>query len=181
MVDTISTHITLGGRLPRKLVPELCEVISHHSVSLDWDQELFQPTCEGDLLAACRSSGSPTSLFLCDHSAPWGEFVELQKFLVRHELHFDRYHESKYEISSELLCFRPELGTFRFLTDADERVIVPAENLLPAVELLGQVQRRLLRGEVHEAEALLGRCRAMLGEHLPPNFQDVPPLEIAAD
>jgi hypothetical protein len=180
MSDTMTVHITLGGRVPRLLVPELCAVIRSQSVALDWDQEWFQPEAEQDLLNACASADGPTPLFLCDHCAPWGEFRELQEFLVQHQLPFDRQHDAKFEFSSELLCFRPEMGSFHFLTNSDERIVVLAENLLPAVELLKQVQRHLLRGATQDAEALVRHCLATLKEHLPRDLPAVPPLEIVA-
>jgi hypothetical protein len=180
MSDTISAHITLGGRVPRTLVQELCQVIRNQSAGLEWDQELFQPETEDELLAACRNAEGPTPLFLCDHSAPWGEFAELQELLVKHQLPFDRQHDSKYEFSSELLCFRPDMGSFHFLTNSDERIVVLAEILVPALALLKQVQRHLLRGATQEAEALVRQCLATLKEHLPPDLPVVPPLEIVA-
>jgi len=180
MADTMSAHITLGGRVPRSLVPELCQVIRNQSASLDWDQELFEPKTEADLLAACSSAEGATPLFLCDHGVAWGEFAELQEFLVKHQLPFDRHHDSKYEISSELLRFRPDMGSFHFLTNSDERIVVLAENMLPALALLKQVQRNLRRGAIQEAEPLVRQCLATLKEHLPPDLPAVPPLEIVA-
>jgi len=181
MADTVSVHISLGGRIPRTLVPDLCQMIRNQGVGLDWDQGLFQPATETDLQTACTESGTAIPLRLCDHDAPWGEFAELQEFLVKHQLPFDRYHDSKYEFSSELLCFRPEMGSFRFLTDADERIVVLAERLSPAVEFLNRVQHHLHRGEVPAAQALVRECLSILYEHLPASLPDVPPLEIVAD
>ncbi len=181
MADTISAHICLGGRIPRALVPDLCQIIRNLGVGLDWDQGLFQPLAEADLQTACTESGTAIPLRLCDHDASWGEFAELQEFLVKQQLPFDRYHDSKYEFSSELLCFRPDMGSFRFLTDADERIVVPAEHLAPAVELLNRAQRHLHRGEVPVAQALVRECLTILKEQLPASLPDVPPLEIVAD
>ncbi len=70
-------------------------------------------------------------LRLYDEAARWGDFPELEAWLVRRRIVFDRFNERKYEISAERLVFRPDWGSVVHAANAGEQVVCEAEPLWP--------------------------------------------------
>src|SRR5215210_3066728 len=108
MPEEISAHITIGGRIPRELVSELCQLIGQEGVGLNWCSPAFEPATEQDLLAALDADESQLCLYA--DGAAWGEFQVLEPFLHAHQIPFDRHHDGKYDIISTILFYRPEQG-----------------------------------------------------------------------
>lgn len=176
MPEEISAHITIGGRFPRVLVPELCQLICEEGVGLDWCGKAFEPVGEQDLLAAVDAYSRNLRLFA--DCAAWGEFQSLEQFLEEHQIPFDRHHESKYEIACTTQFYRPDQGRLEFLTDEGEQIVCRAKPLRPVTAMLAQAHADAKRGRSQEAAFLIDECLQKLQEHLPPEIALLPALEI---
>jgi hypothetical protein len=173
MADYVAAHITIGGRVPRHIVPELCEVICQQGVSLDWGEFDFCPKTALDLHRGCRKISGRKMLRLHSDEAPYGNLDLLQAFLASRELPFDRWHESKYEIPCELMVYRPCSELRFFATDLEGAIVVRSEPLAGLARMLQDAQKLFRsRGKAATLE-VIRRCQRLVTQHLP---QPIPPL-----
>jgi len=181
MADYVAAHITIGGTVRERIVPNLCEAIVKQGVSLEWGEWNFCPESSEELLNARQDLASAKVLrVFCDEVA-YGNFTVLQEFLVDHQLPFDRWHESKYEIPCELMVYRPD-GALRFhLTNLEGEIVVRAEPLTGLAELLQQTQTLLRTRGKQAASQVLRRCQQLVAEHLPLAIPPLTALTIVAD
>jgi len=173
MADYVSAHITLGGRVPAQIGDKLCQAIAQEGLALDWCESVFCPGTPDDMLEARREIDDALVLRLYDDQVAWGEFQELEKFLVRHRIAFDRFNEGKYDISPGLVQYRPSLGKFNFACDAQGRVLVPASPLWEVQGLLRGAHSALREGLVSQSRLTLTDALRQLRKHLP---RQLPPL-----
>ena len=87
--------------VPRKYAetPEIKEMLEEHFEDVD--------------VCFCLGFHAPASdkvLEFADNGARYGEFPELEKFLVEHKIPFDRYSTSHYEYEPKVASYRPERG-----------------------------------------------------------------------
>jgi hypothetical protein len=160
MSDRMSAEIWIGGAVPKRLVPELCQAIQESGASNDWSESNFAPETAEDLLGTVDGDGH---LELMDHEARYGELPELEAFCREHGIAFDRQSDAKYEYSAELVRFRPEDGGQTFVTTTDQE-----GTLLVEVTAVLEVRDALRQGRAAEALRLL--------EELAPDIPDLPPL-----
>src|SRR5438094_5639318 len=102
MADHTSAVIWIGGPIPKALVPARCNVITAQGVSLDWD-DLVELQVQAELESALNEKGH---LQFTDPEARYGEFEELEAFLERHGISYDRHSSAKYEHDAELVRYR---------------------------------------------------------------------------
>lgn len=134
MSDRIATHIRIGGPIPHRLAPSLAETISDTVLSLDWGSKIFSPTNEHDLITAVDSDGF---LFLCNDQTFYGYLKNLEAFLHRHHIAFDRYSEAKYEYNAELVSYRPGMREpFNWIATQSEKALVSRKSIASALTLL---------------------------------------------
>lgn len=107
MGEHMPAEILVGGRVPTALVPELCAAITAAGASLDWGDACFKPSTAQDLLDNCTEHDKAVVLQLCDDQASWGEFKELEAFLVERAIAFDRFSDGRYEFDPEWVSLRP--------------------------------------------------------------------------
>lgn len=81
MADRVSASITIGGTLPRSLLPDFFALIQEQRLSTEWDGEPFAP-------AMFREG---MSLELMAHEVAWGRFERLESGCVEHGLSFARW------------------------------------------------------------------------------------------
>src|SRR5436853_6904389 len=124
MSDYIAAEIKIGGRIPTALVPALCEAIAEQRLSLEWGDCVFQPHSAIDLLEAATNVDGVRMLRLYDDDAAWGEFPELEAFLEKHEIPFDRFHEGKFDTNPRLQQFRPGVGCRDFPATSGGQIVV---------------------------------------------------------
>ena len=118
MSDRFSADITIGGAVPRSLVAALCEAISDSGAGLDWEGGC-DPGCAEDLLHLAEAEGARGTIRLHDCQASYGEFPELEAFLIANGIAFDRASEAKYEYDGEVLKFRPGHEPYHLLATQD--------------------------------------------------------------
>ncbi len=180
MADYVAAHITIGGGVPERIVPALCEAICKQGVSLDWGEFDFCPTTSQDLLEACQVIDGVKVLRLYSDEVAYGNLDVLQEFLSLHKLPFDRWHESKYEVPCELMVYRPDRDLQFFLTNLDGEIVVRAPPLVSLPDLLQETHKLLRTRGKQAALQVLRRCQQLVTEHLPPVFPPVPALQIVA-
>ncbi|HEY3963619.1 MAG TPA: hypothetical protein VGM05_03615 [Planctomycetaceae bacterium] len=174
MSDRMAAEIWIGGRIPKRLVPQLCGTICTEGISLDWDESLFAPNNAADLLEGCGDEGGTRLLHLCNVEACWGEFGELEEFLVRRKISFRRRSEAKYEHDAQIVEFRPGIEPVRYPTDSSGKPYVPLADLIHAAT---QLDRAVESAGGKSATQLLSRLRdvrRLVKNSLP---IVVPPLE----
>lgn len=81
MADRTSASITIGGTLPRSLLPDLATLVQAEGLSTEWDGEPFT-------LSMFRE-GVPLELMA--HEVAWGRFEHLETWCVEHGLPFTRW------------------------------------------------------------------------------------------
>jgi hypothetical protein len=140
MSDYIAAYIRIGGTVSKQLVPELCRAITQQRLALEWGETHFAPTSAGELLEVRTSVSGADVLQLCDDDACWGEFAELEKFLIDHGIGFDRLHEAKFDINARLTQFRPDSGQHDFQTTVEGHVVVPLQDVQHLRDDLVQVR-----------------------------------------
>ena len=80
MADRVSASITIGGTIPRLLLPELAALVEAEGLSTEWDGEPFT-------LAMLREN---VALELMAYEVAWGRF-EAQSWCIKHGLPFARW------------------------------------------------------------------------------------------
>lgn len=81
MADRVSASITIGGTLPRSLLPELAALVEVEGLSTEWDGEPFT-------LAMLRED---VALELMAHEVAWGRLEALESWCVAQGLPFARW------------------------------------------------------------------------------------------
>jgi len=163
MADRFATHIHIGGKLPRALVPKLIEVLNEESLYRDWGEPISTLKSESDLIECRDDTGT---LFFCHEEQPWGRFEGLERFLIRHNIPFDRSHAPRYEYCGELAQYRPGMK---------EPLVCPTDDegapMIEAREV--QNLRELIRRS--KPDQAIARATRKLDFLLKP--LDLPPLE----
>lgn len=102
MADYFAGRIEIGGPLSRKVFEDLSAAILNEGwLSLIGYGD--EPATEETLRKAFQA-GQTVTLF--DEQALYGQFDELEEFLVKHRIHFDRLSEARYEYNAELVRYR---------------------------------------------------------------------------
>lgn len=125
MSDYMAAQITIGGCLSRAIAQRLCKVITQTGVSLDWDEARFEPAVPEELISARRTIDGEWLLSLMDNEARYGSFVDLEDFLVKHEIPFDRQSDSGHGYDACLVTYRPEAGRIEWLANSQGQPAVP--------------------------------------------------------
>src|SRR5687768_6976870 len=124
MSEYLAAEIFIGGTLASKSVSEFCTLIGAADVRLERGDGRFMPHNADELLDARTESDGIEVLRFCDDSAPWGRFVKLEAFCVRHRLPFNRSTEGKWEYDPELVVYRPGKPPQAIPTNADGDPVV---------------------------------------------------------
>ena len=103
MADHFPGDITIGGDIPVRLLDRLSEMIAAENVSIDW-QYALDNTQVREAIEQAAATGQ-TVRFTKDE-AVHGQFEELEEFLVRRRIHFDRHSDARYEYDGENAHYR---------------------------------------------------------------------------
>lgn len=175
MSEHLSAEIWIGGNIPESLVPELCAVITHEGVALEWGEGSFAPKTVQDLKTSLRQNDqSEWLLWLCDDRASWGQFESLEQFLREHGLAYSRRSEGRYEYDPELVEYRPGRGEVSLATNVAGDPVVLAKDLTPVAHLLDAAIELGERDAGPRLLSLVETAQKLLREQLTP---DVPLLE----
>jgi hypothetical protein len=174
MSDRMVAEIWIGGRIAKRLVPQLCDAISSQGVSLDWDEGQFAPGGAAEIVEACQDEGGVRLLHLCNVEACWGEFGELEDFLIRRKISFRRRTEAKYEHDAAVIEFRPAIGLVRYPTDNSGKPFVPLADLVRVASWLDTAVESAGGESAKQVLRRLQNVRRRVKKNLP---IVVPPLE----
>lgn len=142
MSEHMPACITVGGPLPGRLVPGLCEAIDSQQVSLEFGGDCFSPGSAEDLLSARVEQDGRLVLQLCDDEARWGWFETLEPFLQQHGIAFDRQTDANFAYGACLVQFRPGRKVLTVPTDSEGRPVVEIAAVRPALTQLTEAIRQ---------------------------------------
>ena len=124
-------------------------------------------------MRAC-DEGGVRLLHLCNVEASWGEFGELEEFLVRRKISFRRRSEAKYEHDACVIEFRPGIGPVQYPTDSSGKPFVPLADLVQASAWLEQAVESAAGNSIGQLLSRLRNVQRLVKERLP---VVVPPLK----
>jgi hypothetical protein len=171
MADCMATEISIGGTIPRDLGEKLCKIIRETEAALEYGDAVFSPDTLEDLKTAIVND----SLVLCDAERAWGQFEELEAFLQKHEIPYDRHTEGRYEYDSEYVRYRPGIGVCTMPTLRSGNPVVEVASLQPVVKSIERLHK-YAEGKIEKASLLrrMERLQNLLRSKLP---REMPPLE----
>ncbi len=143
-------EITIGGPIPDRFVPELTKQLTRAGLLPD-GTDLTKYLQEG-------------LLRFRDSEASYGCFRELEEFLQRHSVEFNRRSEGSYEYEPEMVTFRKETGLRQWPTDRDGHRVVKT----------WEVDKLLEKDDIEEARR---RARELLGPDIP-DLKGIAPEEL---
>lgn len=120
MADRYPTKIRIGGPVRRGRLAALIRAINAEGLQSDWGSSLPDITSEEQLLRHIEDG----CLTFCDESRAWGEFADLEHFLVQESIPFNRWHAPRYEYDGELVQFRTGMQAPAVAAANDSGVIV---------------------------------------------------------
>ena len=130
MGEYMAAEIRIGGRLQQTDVAALCRVIADSGVSTMLDPGAsFHPRSVDNLLDNRQQIGRHWWLCLGDDQASWGEFRELEAFLVEHNIPFDRFSEGKWEYEPTWDVYRPGQPVRTVITNPQREPVVAMTGL----------------------------------------------------
>ena len=163
MSEPIPAKIEIGGRITRSQFDEMLRLEGF---------ELGDPGT-GPMYEGASLESSPTPrLVIGYHSANYGEFPDLEAYLVSNGIPFDRHSDARYEIDAEEVCFRSgmEKPLVSTGTQDDASPVVNQADVAKAIE------------QAASAEDAVESIRGLLKLHyLRAEIAPLPPLEIEDD
>jgi hypothetical protein len=167
MSERFPAVITIGGKIPRKLIPDLIDVINTSGAGVEWGNH---NTFEG-LETLTEVVGNNDHLVLCDDEARYGEFEDLECFLRNNDIPFDRHSAAWYEYDGDIVSFRPKSSdndneTWHFHATQNG-------NRMVSFDKVSKVRDLLIQDQILEAAFLLND---ILGDAIPPlpKFEVIP-------
>jgi hypothetical protein len=121
MSDRFSLGLSIGGPIPRKLVPLLCRAMVFSHARLHCDDDPFEPESEEDLLKGLDESGRLTLHYEQDQYTLGG----LEDTLRKYGIQFDRRCDSSDEWNGEIVVHRGPGREYTFTTTEDGEPLVP--------------------------------------------------------
>jgi hypothetical protein len=141
------------------LIPEFLTVLHDSSVCLSYDDRLFTPHTEADLLSALDRN---QHLHFYNAFAFEGEFLSLEDWLIEHQLGFRR-------TSAGTATYQAERVEFRKGLDGPQRMAIdPGGHDLIQREEIRNVFRYLKEGRSDDATILLEHVMGISLHPLPP-------------
>ena len=179
MAETFTAEIHIGGCVPLKQAAALSKVIADAHVEVNWGAGRFWPRRATDLLEHLQRVGNVSVLRLCDDQASWGEFGDLESFLVRHRIPFNRFTEGKWEYAPQLVVYRPGAPVRALDTNTQREPIVPTTGLDKILAQLMDAQRAIKQGKSPTALKYQRLALRQLKRLLPAPIRPLPTFEIA--
>lgn len=121
MADRFPAEITIGGRIPHRLLDELAGMIASEGVSIDWQYTLDKAAVRAAIEAAAARG---ETVRFTDDEAVCGLFDDLESWLISHGIHFDRHSDARYEYDSENVYYRGGREAMTMLARQNGRPLV---------------------------------------------------------
>lgn len=178
MSDYLAAQLTIGGCISRALAPRLCKLITHAGLSLDWGEAPLEPASVEELLAARRTIDGDWLLQLADDDAPYGSFPDLEAFLMKHEIPFDRQTDAGHGYDACLVTYRPRTGKTEWLATSHGQPAVMASPLWELEAQLQALARTVLKAPRNVAHYQAQLALSSLRQCVPPRPAALPTFEI---
>jgi hypothetical protein len=173
MSDRFPGEITVGGTISKKLCEEFCWELNLAGGEVGGFGSPTRKQFFRNWRDVTDNLGDDGLLRLSNDEAAYGMFEELEEFLVKHGIAFDRRSEAGYGYDAENVSFRPGMKKpVVCFADQGGNPMVPIGDLKPLVGSL----RRLVKvppATVKEWRKAIEVVCKRLDRVLPP---DVPPL-----
>ena len=140
MSDRFPGDIIIGGRIPRRLRDDLAGMTAEQGVGINWQATLDRADIRAAIEAAAAKGG--TVLFT-DDAALNGKFEELEGWLTRHGIDFDRHSDARYEYSAQNVYGRGRRCPVEMRSDQCYADMVSAAMVRQILESRSPVDRRL--------------------------------------
>jgi hypothetical protein len=121
MAERFPTEISIGGTIKKEQIQALIDQINSEDLQHNWGSYCDRIETEEDLLKHKNDEGI---LWFCTESQVWGEFPDLEAFLVEQNISFNRHHSPRYEYHGELLQFRAGMETPSIATADSDLVLM---------------------------------------------------------
>jgi len=135
MADRFAGQINIGGKIPAELKDNLAELIFAEVTYLGTgcSEEI------GAVEAVYKQFDSAASMNLpvrfSDDQARYGEFPDLEAFLRKHNIHFDRQSDARYEYDGETVIFRGD-KEWTFNSTQNGELLVSYDKIREALEIV---------------------------------------------
>ena len=146
MSDRFPVVIHIGGAVRRSVVKELIQFINSEVLQQDYGTPLPRIDSEEELLKY-KEKGA---LVFYDDERAWGCFEDLEAFLVKRRIPFDRHQSPRYEYLGELVQYRQGMKWPQTaITGDDWNILVQAcevqeiRNMLRKSQSAGTARRAL--------------------------------------
>lgn len=125
MSDHFPGEIHIGGPIPQAILQELIRASASEGVSLEG---YGGPDASNDDLRKAFQEGAIVRLYA--DQARYGMFADLEKFLVKRRIHFDRSSEAFCEYNAEVVRYRGGKETVALPADQSGHVVLHWEEVL---------------------------------------------------
>lgn len=99
MSDYFPGEITIGGSIPRRLLTGLAGEIENAGVAQGYGGVVVNAVLAREILEQQAADGG--TAYFCNDQARFGQFEELEGWLTRHGIDFDRHSDARYEWDAE--------------------------------------------------------------------------------
>jgi hypothetical protein len=175
MSERRAAEIWIGGTIQAELVNELCAAIRGEQLSLAWGDAIFEPRDADELL---EGLDGVEVLYFCDDRAAWGQFAELEEYLRKRRLPYDRRTGASDCYDGAIAQFRPGKKLSEMTTNANGYPVADADKVEKAWRLLTKAQEALKQGR--SVRSQLSQATKLLAGALPPDLPPLPPFAIAS-
>ena len=155
MADRFPGDITIGSNIPLRLLDLLSEVIAEEVVSIGWQYRLDKASIRQ---AIENAAARKETVQFTDDQAAYGQFDELEGFLIKHRIHFNRHSDARYEYDAENVYYRGRGRPVTMLSTQDSNDVVYCHGVLDILQCKSMnVQKKLekLRKLVAPLEATI--------------------------
>jgi len=166
MAERFPTHISIGGKVERAIIPALIDAINTEELQSDWGIGL--PVLRSDKELLERLEDGHLSFF--HEERAWGEFPDLEQFLVENGIPFNRSHSPRYEYDGELVQFRKGMETpASAVVNDNGTIMVEAQEIQRVRDILKNAQ------EMEDVRKAIDELNTLC---LEADIEPLPPFEI---
>jgi hypothetical protein len=159
MADRFPGEIHIGGPIFKKFLGKLIGMIVAEGVSLE---DYSGPVTTMETLRRVFAEGKVVDLF--HEQARYGQFDELEAFLAKHHIHFDRHSDGRYEYDAEKVFYR----------GGKKPVVFPAGQSGTVLLRRDEVMRILDDAKLNDQK----KVKAIRGLACPPEMTPLTPVQI---
>ena len=173
MGDYYSAQLTIGGNINSSILPELASIIEQEGMVDDSSYELSESEA---IQAIHDAANSKQTLTLRNSEARNGTFEELESFLVKNRIAFDRSCDAYCEYDGEVNMYRPihegnhPENHFGFTGNQSGDAMVKRDDIIDIIKTV------IASGNSNED--MYGDLDCLLGEAVSIEIEDLKPIVV---